>query len=95
MRITSCFFRDILKISDIPNFVAHEISIDSRDIQKDDIFIAINKGHEFVKEAISAGAILAIIEDAQYAVPGKTITVANTKEQHAQLAYEPMESKVF
>ena len=80
MRITSCFFRDILKISDIPNFVAHEISIDSRDIQKDDIFIAINKGHEFVKEAISAGAILAIIEDAQYAVPGKTITVANTKE---------------
>ena len=80
MQIASCVLSDILKIACMPNFVARGISIDSRNIQKGDIFIAINKGHEFVKDAIKAGAILAIISDEKYFVPEKTITVADTKE---------------
>ena len=67
-------------IENVQNFVANEIKIDSRIIEQDDIFIAINKGHDYVLEAVESGAIMAIIDNVNYFVPEKTLLVANTTE---------------
>ena len=80
MNITHEILAEALGMSELSPFVADRISIDSRNIKPGDIFIAINRGHEFVNEAISSGASLAIIDDKQYAIPDKTLTVGNTTE---------------
>ena len=80
MQITAGLLKNVLNISDVPDFLADGISIDSRTIKPKDIFIAINRGHEFVVNALNAGAILAIIDEPKYTIPGKTIIVKNTTE---------------
>jgi len=53
------------------------VSTDTRNINKDDLFIALKgenfNGNRFVKSAIENGAKYAIIDDANYEIPGKTI----------------------
>ena len=80
MKITHEILSEALGLYELSPFVADRISIDSRNIKSEDIFVAINRGHEFVNEAINSGASLAIIDDKQYEVPGKTLTVENTTE---------------
>ena len=80
MKITSELLSAFLGISSLPNFSANRISIDSRNITGSELFVAINKGHEFVKHAIDSGAIAAIIDDKKFEIPDKTILVDNTTE---------------
>lgn len=80
MHITDKILAESLGFSDLSEFIANKVSIDSRKITPGDIFIAINRGHEFITEAINSGAILAIIDDNKYAINDKTLTVLNTLE---------------
>ncbi|MDA3911538.1 MAG: UDP-N-acetylmuramoyl-tripeptide--D-alanyl-D-alanine ligase [Bacteroidales bacterium] len=53
------------------------VSTDTRSIQKDNLFIALKggnfNGNRFAKSALTQGAKFAIIDDANYEIPGKTI----------------------
>lgn len=80
MKIDSDLLIRALDLDDCPKFCANRISIDSRTIEKDDLFIAINRGHEFVKDALNKSLSKAIIDDPSYAIPQKTILVNNTTE---------------
>lgn len=50
-----------------------KISIDTRTIQKGDVFFAINRGIDFVEEALSKGAIIAVIPDHYKQTPNKNL----------------------
>ena len=78
MDISSEILSTTLGIRGCPDFVAARLSINSRDITGGELFVAINRGHEFVAEALGHGAVAAIIDDPKYSVPGKTILVENT-----------------
>lgn len=81
MKITGELLNEVLGDHSLASdFVANGISIDSRTLKPGDIFIAINRGHEFVENALNSGASTAVIDDGRYAVPGKTILVENTTE---------------
>lgn len=80
MRVTNKILAKVLGFSNLPEFIASGISIDSRKITAGDIFVAIKRGHEFINEAINSGAILAIIDNDKYAIKGKTLTVLNALE---------------
>lgn len=54
------------------------IKIDSRKVVTGDIFVALGKGHEYVEEAISNGAIKVVVEYGKYSVD--TLTVKDTKK---------------
>ncbi len=53
------------------------VSTDTRNIQKDNLFVALKgenfNGNQFITSAIEKGAKYAIIDDAKYEIPGKTI----------------------
>lgn len=73
-------------------WVAHGVSIDSRDVEKDDLFIAIDgpnfDGHDFVAAAMEAGAAAAIISRRPEGL-SKTaplLVVANTMDALRALA---------
>ena len=80
MKITNAILAEAIGVSDLAPLVAGKISIDSRNIKSGDIFVAINRGHEFVNDAIKAGASLALIDDRKYEVAGKTLVLENTTE---------------
>lgn len=80
MKIDSNILINALNLKNCIKFSSKKISIDSRNIESGDLFIAINKGHEFVKSAIEKGAIAAIIDNPNYDIPEKTILVKNTTE---------------
>ena len=80
MKITNELLESVLGIVDCPSFMAKRISIDSKDITGGELFIALNRGHEFVKQALDDGAIFAIIDDERYQIPKKTLLVKNTTE---------------
>lgn len=80
MKIDSDILINALKLENCIKFSSNKISIDSRNIEPNDLFIAINKGHEFVKSALEKGAVAAIIDDPGYIIPEKTILVKNTTE---------------
>jgi len=67
----------------------HSISINSKKIKKDDIFIAIKgmnyDGHDYINEAFKNGAIAAIISE-QEKISNNTILVNNTKKSLADIA---------
>ncbi len=67
-----------------------KISIDSRDIPGGGIFIALKgerfDAHNFVKAALDAGAALAVIDNPDYTIPGKTVRVENSLHFLQQLA---------
>lgn len=67
----------------------HAISINSKKIKKDDIFIAIKglnfDGHDYINEAFKNGAIAAIISDEEK-ISKNTILVNDTKKSLADIA---------
>jgi len=67
----------------------HTISINSKKIKKDDIFIAIKgtnfDGHDYINEAFKNGAIAAIISDEEK-ISKNTILVNDTKKSLADIA---------
>ncbi|MDR1390778.1 MAG: UDP-N-acetylmuramoyl-tripeptide--D-alanyl-D-alanine ligase [Holosporales bacterium] len=79
MEITSNLLKLALNLERCHEFTAKKISIDSRSTEEGDLFIAIEKGHQFVESAIKNGAVMAIIDNAKYVISNKTILVENTK----------------
>ena len=67
----------------------HAISINSKKIKKDDIFIAIKglnfDGHDYINEAFKNGAIAAIISDEEK-ISKNTILVNDTKKSLADIS---------
>ncbi|VXA93725.1 UDP-N-acetylmuramoyl-tripeptide--D-alanyl-D-alanine ligase [Flavobacterium sp. 9AF] len=68
----------------------NKVTIDTRKIEKDDLFIAL-KGEKFdanifAEEALKKGAKYAIIDNPNYQIEGKTILVDNTLETLQKLA---------
>ena len=67
----------------------HMISINSKKIKKDDIFIAIKglnfDGHDYINEAFKNGAIAAIISDEEK-ISSKTILVNDSRKSLADIA---------
>ncbi|MDR3224521.1 MAG: UDP-N-acetylmuramoyl-tripeptide--D-alanyl-D-alanine ligase [Holosporales bacterium] len=81
MKITNSLLEQALKIESCPSFTATGISIDSRTINKGELFIAIGKkGNSFVKQAIENGARLAIVDDPLCVIAEKTVLVPNALE---------------
>jgi UDP-N-acetylmuramoyl-tripeptide--D-alanyl-D-alanine ligase len=66
------------------------VQTDSRKLKPGDIFFALKgdnfNGNSFVRNAIEAGASWAVIDEAGYAVPGKTILVPDVLATLQQLA---------
>lgn len=66
------------------------VQTDTRKLQKGDIYFALKgenfNGNTFVQKAIEAGAAYAVIDEEQYAAPGKTILVDNVLITLQQLA---------
>lgn len=66
------------------------VETDTRKLKQGDIFFALKgdnfNGNAFAAAAIEKGASLAVIDEAQYEVPGKTILVENALETLQQLA---------
>lgn len=80
MKIDNFLLEEILNIKNIPLFSAKGISIDSRTIRDGELFIAINNGHKFVRDALEAGASAVLIDDPSCEIAGKTVLVPNTTE---------------
>ncbi|MDR3030765.1 MAG: UDP-N-acetylmuramoyl-tripeptide--D-alanyl-D-alanine ligase [Holosporales bacterium] len=84
MKITKKLLENVLDINNIPDADFGNISIDSRTIQKSDIFIAIKgknfDGNLFAKEALSKGAAIAIIDNKDCLLNENTILVGNSLE---------------
>jgi UDP-N-acetylmuramoyl-tripeptide--D-alanyl-D-alanine ligase len=66
------------------------VQTDTRKLKKDDIYFALKgenfNGNKFAKEAIDKGAAYCVIDEADYAVEGKTFLVDNVLETLQQLA---------
>jgi UDP-N-acetylmuramoyl-tripeptide--D-alanyl-D-alanine ligase len=78
MQITDDIVRASLQVNDVIRFKADKISIDSRNIIGGELFIAIKKGNNFVKDAIDNGATAAIVDDPNSQISGKTLLVQNS-----------------
>ena len=66
------------------------VQTDSRKLKKGDIFFALKgdnfNGNAFASQAIEAGAVYAVIDEAAFEIPGKTILVDNVLTSLQQLA---------
>ncbi|GAB3005633.1 UDP-N-acetylmuramoyl-tripeptide--D-alanyl-D-alanine ligase [Niabella terrae] len=66
------------------------VQTDTRKLQPGDLFFALKgpnfNGNLFARQALDAGAAYAIIDDAAYAIPEKTILVEDTLQTLQQLA---------
>jgi UDP-N-acetylmuramoyl-tripeptide--D-alanyl-D-alanine ligase len=66
------------------------VTTDSRVITPGNMFIALRgdnfDGHAFVRQALDEGCSLAVIDKAEFAVPGRTIIVENVLKSLQQLA---------
>lgn len=67
------------------------IQTDTRKLQKGDLFFALKgpnfNGNVFAGQALDAGAAYAVIDEAEYAIPGKTILVHDVLTALQQLAH--------
>ena len=79
----------------IPELYAHylkhpSVQTDTRKLQKGDIFFALKgenfNGNKFAKQALDAGASLAVIDEKEFEIPGKTMLVENVLLTLQQLA---------
>ena len=68
------------------------IKIDSREVKKGDIFIAINNGHNYINEAIKNGATKVVVEKGKYDV--ETIVVPDTKKYLEDYLYNNYYNKI-
>lgn len=67
------------------SLVINSIKTNSKEVKEGDLFLAINKGHDYIDEAISNGAVAIIVENSfKYDV--FTIHVDSTKEVLKKLA---------
>lgn len=69
----------------------HPLAVtDSRKIKQNCIFFALKgenfNGNQFAREAIQKGAVVAVIDEKEYEVPGKTIVVENVLQSLQALA---------
>lgn len=68
------------------------VQTDTRKLKAGDIFFALRgdnfNGNQFAKQAIDAGAAIAVIDDPAYQIPGKTVLVKDSLESLQQLAKE-------
>src|SRR6185436_1595007 len=66
------------------------VQTDTRKLKKGEIFFALKgehfNGNKFAKQAIDSGASYAVIDEAAYGIPGKTILTDNVLEALQQLA---------
>jgi UDP-N-acetylmuramoyl-tripeptide--D-alanyl-D-alanine ligase len=66
------------------------VQTDTRKLKEGDIFFALRGGHfngnQFARQAIEAGAVLAVIDDAVYEVKGKTLLVEDSLKTLQALA---------
>lgn len=66
------------------------VKTDTRSLKPGDIFFALNgptfNGNAFAQKAIDEGAVMAVIDELQYHIPGKTILVANALKTLQELA---------
>lgn len=66
------------------------VQTDTRRLKAGDMFFALKgdrfNGNSFARQALEAGAACAVIDEAAYAIPGKTILVENVLESLQQLA---------
>jgi UDP-N-acetylmuramoyl-tripeptide--D-alanyl-D-alanine ligase len=66
------------------------VQTDTRKLKKNDLFFALKggnfNGNTFVKQAIEAGAGYAVIDEKEYAIPGKTFLVDDVLTALQQLA---------
>ncbi|HQX40685.1 MAG TPA: UDP-N-acetylmuramoyl-tripeptide--D-alanyl-D-alanine ligase [Niabella sp.] len=66
------------------------VQTDTRKLKTGDLFFALNgpnfNGNAFAQKALDAGAVYAIIDDAKFEIPGKTILVENVLVALQQLA---------
>lgn len=66
------------------------VQTDTRQLKPGDIFFALKgdnfNGNAFARQAIEAGAVYAVIDEAGYEIPGKTILVENVLTTLQQLA---------
>lgn len=75
----------LLKSNQEADFEINNIVTNSKDVKKNDVFIAINNGHNYVLDAIKRGASAVIVEDLkQYDC--LTINVDNTIEALGKIA---------
>ena len=79
----------------IPELYSHylkhpSVQTDTRKLQKGDIFFALKgenfNGNKFAKQALDAGASLAVIDEKEFEIPGKTMLVENVLLTLQQLA---------
>ncbi|MDX1949176.1 MAG: UDP-N-acetylmuramoyl-tripeptide--D-alanyl-D-alanine ligase [Rickettsiales bacterium] len=73
-------------------FNSDKISIDSRKIEKGDIYLGlkgeVHNGNKFAEDALKKGAVAVIIDDENYAHLEKTILVADSLKALQRLAYK-------
>lgn len=66
------------------------VQTDSRKVQPGDIFFALKgdsfNGNQFARQAIEAGAVLSVIDEEAYAIPGKTMLVPDVLRSLQELA---------
>lgn len=66
------------------------VQTDTRKLQKGDLYFALKgpnfNGNSFAEKALAQGAAYAIIDEAEFAIEGKTILVADVLETMQQLA---------
>lgn len=66
------------------------VQTDTRKLQKGDLYFALKgphfNGNAFARQALEKGAVFAVIDEAEYAIEGKTIVVNDVLETLQQLA---------
>jgi UDP-N-acetylmuramoyl-tripeptide--D-alanyl-D-alanine ligase len=81
-----------MSISDLYNIYTQHPSVqtDTRKLKPGDLFFALKgenfNGNSFASKAIEAGAAYAVIDEAAFEIPGKTILVENVVEALQQLS---------
>jgi len=81
-----------MSITELYKFYSNSsgVSTDSRSILKDEIFFALKgenfDGHKYVDDVLSNGALLAVIDDENYAIDGKTFLVEDVLKALQELA---------
>ncbi|WP_040984198.1 UDP-N-acetylmuramoyl-L-alanyl-D-glutamate--2,6-diaminopimelate ligase [Oceanobacillus jeddahense] len=84
--------KNISKQISIPDIMIHKITTNSQYVDKNDLFIAIKgyslNGHDFINQAIEAGAVCIVGEEDIRGLPVPYIRVSNSRLALAELASE-------
>lgn len=75
----------LLNCNKIEDFIINKFETNSKLVEENDVFIAINKGHDYISEAIANGAKAVIVEDKKV-YDCLTINVISTIEALGKIA---------